>query len=151
MDTDTCTVTVRPAVPEDLPAVVGLDEATSGTAKPEYWREIFARHRFAPADTHCFLVAELDRRPVGFIIGEVRAWEFGSPPCGWVFAIDVDPVYRGAGIGTRLFDAISARFHSMGIRTLRTMVSRSQKTQLSFFRSQGLTTGPYIELETELD
>lgn len=150
MDTDTCTVTVRPAVPEDLPAVVGLDEATSGTAKPEYWREIFARHRFAPADTHCFLVAELDRRPVGFIIGEVRAWEFGSPPCGWVFAIDVDPHTRQAGVGTALLAAMRERFERVGVDRLRTMLARDNTLLLSFFRSQGMTAGRLIPLEIEI-
>ena len=55
-----------------------------------------------------FLVAEAEGRVVGFVIGEVRDWEFGSPPCGWVFAIDVDPTVRQRGIGAAL-PALNAR------------------------------------------
>jgi HlyD family secretion protein len=44
------------------------------------------------------------------VIGEVRDWEFGSPPCGWVFAIDVDPRARQQGVGTRLLAAMRERF-----------------------------------------
>ncbi len=54
-----------------------------------------------------FLVALADRKVVGFLIGEVRDWEFGSPPCGWVFAINVDPSARQGGIGTRLLESLS--------------------------------------------
>lgn len=141
---------VREALPEDLPAVIELDAATSGSSKPEYWHEVFARHTLVRGENRYFLVAESDGRVLGFIVGEVRAWEFGSPPCGWVFAIDVDPGQREAGIGSRLFDAMCERFRAAGIHTVRTMVSRRQKTQLSFFRSQGLKTGPYIELEKQI-
>jgi len=151
MQTSTAAVTVREAVPEDLPVVISLDAATSGTAKPDYWREVFVRHVLAPSDDRYFLVAVLDGEVTGFIVGEVRAWEFGSPPCGWVFAINVDPQRRESGIASALFEAMCQRFRDAGIGTVRTMVSRTQRTQLSFFRSQGLTTGPYIELERRID
>lgn len=140
---------IRDAVADDIPAVTALDAATSGASKPGYWQEIHGQ----PGRTQerLFLVAELDQRLVGFIVGEIRAWEFGSPPCGWVFALTVDPAVREGGIGAALFDAMCTRFRAAGIGTVRTMVNRRQRVQLSFFRSQGLTTGPYIELEKQLD
>ena len=42
------------------------------------------------------------RGVLGFIIGEIRAWEFGSTPCGWVFALSVEPKVRLAGVGSAL-------------------------------------------------
>jgi ribosomal protein S18 acetylase RimI-like enzyme len=87
---------------------------------------------------------------VGFVIGEVRDWEFGSPPCGWVFAIDVKPDSRQAGIGTRLLDAICASFRRAGVRKVRTMLGRDNTLILSFFRSQGMMAGPFIPLEMDL-
>ena len=62
-----------------------LDIRITGLTKPAYWEDMFARHDDRP--NRFFLVAEsAERRVVGFIIGEIRAWEFGSPPCGWIFA-----------------------------------------------------------------
>ena len=88
---------------------------------------------------------------VGFIIGEIRDWEFGSPPCGWVFAIDVDPSARLAGVGTRLLQAISANFRQAGVDKLRTLLAIDNTLILSFFRSQGMMAGPLISLEMDLE
>ena len=87
---------------------------------------------------------------VGFVIGEVRDWEFGSPPCGWVFAISVDPQARLAGTGTRLLEAICASFRRAGVKKLRTLLARDNTLILSFFRSQGLMAGPLMTLERGL-
>jgi GNAT superfamily N-acetyltransferase len=103
-----------------------------------------------------FLIAEPasgsgDRPVLGYIVGEVRAWEFGSAPCGWVFAFSVDPRTRLQGIGEGLFEAISKKFREIGIHTMRTMVARTNGLHMAFFRSEGMTAGPYIQLEKELD
>ena len=141
---------IRNAVPADLDAVISLDETTTQKEKPAYWREIFDRYVEAGRDDRFFLVAETNAMTVGFIIGEVRAWEFGSPPCGWVFALTVSHKVREMGIGQRMFEEICKRLKEVGITTVRTMVDRDNKMTLSFFRSQGLRTGRYVELEKEI-
>ncbi|QQS13339.1 MAG: GNAT family N-acetyltransferase [Rhodospirillales bacterium] len=135
----------------DLPSIVALDHRLTAVAKPDYWRATIERYGGGPPDRF-FLVAETpDGALAGFVIGEIRAWEFGAPPAGWIFAIEVDPDARLAGIGTRLFDAICARFRTSGVDRVRTMVDRKDHLILSFFRSQGLTAGPSIELERLID
>ncbi len=142
---------LRRARAADLEAVTRLDDVATGMAKPDYWRDIFARYvRRRRAGRH-FLVAEAGAEIIGFVVGEVRAWEFGSPPCGWVFAVNVAPGWREAGIGGRLFHEIGDRFRDEGVETVRTMVSRADTLNLAFFRAQGLTSGPYIELECRLE
>ena len=96
-------------------------------------------------------MATLDGVLEGFVIGEVRAWEFGSPPCGWIFAIQVRPRCRLTGVGTRLFAAVCDRFRAAGVDRLRTMLARDDTLILSFFRSQGMMAGPFVELEMALD
>ena len=141
---------VRPAESADLPAISRLDQRITGASKATYWAEMLRRYGQGPADSF-FLVAETEGgRLQGFVIGEVRAWEFGSPPAGWVFAINVDPDTRLGGIGTRLFDQICARFREAGVKSVRTMVDRRDHLILSFFRSQGMMAGPSLELEMEL-
>jgi ribosomal protein S18 acetylase RimI-like enzyme len=58
---------------------------------------------------------------------------------------------RGAGIAKRMFAEICRRLKGAGVTTVRTMVDRNNKVTLSFFRSQGLRSGRYIELEREID
>lgn len=137
-------VAVRPAQASDLPAISALDARLTGTSKPEYWRE-----RLAPG-LH-FLVAETGKGAfAGFIAGEVRAWEFGQPPAGWVFAIQIDPKLRLKGVGSALFESLVARFKAEGVTRVRTLVDRKDHLILSFFRAQGMVAGPSLQLDKEL-
>lgn len=144
-------ITIRNAKPSDLDAVIGLDHSTVKADKPGYWRSIFEHYVIGGRADRIFLVAEQGRTVSGFIVGEVRAWEFGSPPCGWVFAIAVSPAARETGIGKLMFEEICQRLKQVGVSTVRTMVDMDSKLTLSFFRSLGLRTGRYIELEKQID
>lgn len=138
---------VRPVRQADLTAVIALDATVTGLHKADYWQRIYRRYGVAGQGLRHFLVAESEGRVVGFIIGEVRDWEFGSPPCGWVFAIDVDPRARQRGIGAALLAAVRERFERAGVGVLRTMLARDNTLILSFFRSQGMTAGRLLPLE----
>jgi len=149
-------ITIRRVREDDLDHVVLLDERVTSISKADYWRDIFERYGNRRTDERFFLVAEAtgkseDSPIVGLIVGEVRAWEFGSRPCGWVFAFSVDPESRLLGIGEQLFAAISDEFKAIGLSTMRTMVGRKNQLLMAFFRSEGMTAGPYIQLEKDLD
>jgi ribosomal protein S18 acetylase RimI-like enzyme len=148
-------VVVRGARAADIADVTALDARVTGLAKPEYWRDAFRHYGQRRVGDRLFLVAEpgsatRDAPILGFIIGEVRAWEFGSEPCGWVIALSVVPDARLQGIGETLCDAIAAEFRKNGVSKMRTMVARDNRLHLMFFRSQGMMAGPYIQLEKEL-
>ena len=147
-------IKLRPAVIEDLQDIIDLDAEVSGFEKQEYWKDRF--DRMSTRDTSHLLVAEvteliLSNRILGFIVGEVRAWEFGSHPCGWIFAIGVSPDHRVQGIGETLFAAMCEAFKSNGANSVRTMIARRDQLNMSFFRAQGMKGGPFIELEKSLD
>lgn len=142
---------IRPARGDDLGTIIHLDERHTGLAKPDYWADLFARYVDAPRPNRFFLVAEREDDVIGFVVGEIRAWEFGSPPCGWVFAIHVVPGRRERGVGTALMDAICDRFRAAGTNSVRTMLLRRDTLDLAFFRSQGMTAGQYIQLEKMLN
>lgn len=146
------TVRVRPLAGDDRAEVMRIDAAQTGRRKPTYWREIFAafvdhgvrdRRRVA-------LAAELDGTLVGFLVGEVRAFEFGSEPCGWVFAVGVRPDRQRLGVATRLLDEAGVRFRKAGVRTLRTMVHRSDIKVMSFFRANRFVGGSFVQLERDM-
>ncbi len=134
----------------DLPEIVAIDAAVTGIEKRSYWHALFRRYGVAGDADRQFLVAEADGAVIGFVIGEVRDWEFGSPPCGWVFGIDVRPDARQHGVGARLLAAICAGFRRAGVTKVRTMLARDNTLILSFFRSQGMMAGPFIPLEVDL-
>jgi ribosomal protein S18 acetylase RimI-like enzyme len=135
----------------DLPEIIAIDAAVTGIEKRSYWHALFRRYGVAGDALRQFLVAEDGSAVVGFVIGEVRDWEFGSPPCGWVFGIDVRPDARQRGVGARLLAAISAGFRRAGVTKVRTMLARDNTLILSFFRSQGMMAGPFIPLEMDLE
>ena len=137
-------VAIRPVQASDLPAISGLDARLTGAEKPDYWREMLV------APGRHFLLAETDKGLAGFIAGEIRAWEFGQPPAGWVFAIQIDPKRRLKGVGTELFDALVARFKAEGVTRVRTLVDRKDHLILSFFRAQGMVAGPSLQLDKDL-
>lgn len=143
-------VAVRPVRRGDLEQVIALDATVTGVEKQSYWRNVYRRYGGGTHEQRHFLVAVAGQRIVGFLIGEVRDWEFGSPPCGWVFAIDVAPEMRQAGIGTQLLQAVCTLFRRQGVRKVRTMLSSDNTLILSFFRSQGMMAGSLIPLEMDL-
>ncbi|MCW5611602.1 MAG: GNAT family N-acetyltransferase [Rubrivivax sp.] len=138
---------VRAVRRADLPAVIALDATVTGLHKADYWQRIYRRYGMAGQGLRHFLVAEAEHRVLGFVIGEVRDWEFGQPPCGWVFAIDVDPRARQHGVGSALLAGLRERFERVGVRVMRTLLARDNTLILSFFRSQGMTAGRLIPLE----
>jgi ribosomal protein S18 acetylase RimI-like enzyme len=148
--TDTDGLFIRAAVRSDSPVLMALDQEITGLAKRKYWKESFARLGSRRPSQRFILVAENQGHIDGFIVGEIRAWEFGEPPCGWVFAIQVRPRARLRGIATRLFETLCDRFRRAGVTKVRTMMARDNHLVLSFFRSQGMMAGPFIELETVL-
>lgn len=143
-------IAIRQVRRSDLSPIVSLDARVTGVKKHEYWRHVYRRYGEASPERQ-FLVAETGGDVVGFVIGEVRDWEFGSPRCGWVFAIDVRPEARQNGVGAQLLEAVCAGFRRAGVRKVRTMLNRDNTLVLSFFRSQGMMAGPFIPLEMDLE
>jgi len=140
---------IRDAAQEDLIEIIKLDAQNTGIEKEDYWQAAF--DRFGNEESGFFLVAETEHHFCGYILGEVRAWEFGSPPCGWVFALGVLKDEREMGVGSKLFDSICLHYKDVGIKKVRTMLARSDHLNMSFFRSQGMRGGPFIQLEKNVD
>ena len=144
-------LSIRPVRRGDLNAVIEIDAMVTGMEKLEYWNSLYRRYADAVATGQHFLVATVSDEVIGFVIGEVRDWEFGSPPCGWVFALDVRPDARLGGTATELLKAICQGFRQAGVSKVRTLLSRDNTLILSFFRSQGMMIGPFIPLEMDLE
>jgi ribosomal protein S18 acetylase RimI-like enzyme len=138
----------------DLASVTRLDALHTGAAKPAYWRRVFAGFLAPPLSGRSagpVGLAALDgERLAGYLLGEVRAFEFGSEACGWVFSVGVDPRHARRGVASRLLAEACRRFHGAGLTRVRTMVRRSEVPVLAFFRANGFRGGPFVQLELDL-
>jgi len=143
-------IQIRPAQASDIGQIIALDAEVTGLEKTDYWYELFQRYGASHTRNRLLLVAESGGVLQGFIIGEVRDWEFGSPPCGWVFGVSVRPDARQGGLGARLLEAICEGFRHAGVDKVRTLTAREDSLVLSFFRSQGMMAAPVIALEKDL-
>ena len=69
---------VRSLEKRDLPAIVSMEERETGVARPDYWeKRIEISEAIRPH--WASLVAELDNRVVGFVLGRAGEFEFGLP------------------------------------------------------------------------
>jgi ribosomal protein S18 acetylase RimI-like enzyme len=148
-------IKIRPAQKNDINSIieinddVGLDWHGVNVDSADLWQELF-NYYLQPSKKKFFLVAEVDKSIAGFIIGEARVWEFGSPLCGWVFAVEVATAMRNLGIGQKLFQEICSQMKQLGVSSVHTRVDINKKKSLSFYRSQGMRAGKSVELELEI-
>ena len=142
---------VRPLAPADYKAVVRLDALHTGRRKPKYWQDVFEAQLGGDRRAgRVGLAAEEGGDLVGYLLGEVRAFEFGSEPCGWVFAVGVDPERQHQGIATCLLAEACRIFRAAGVVRVRTMVRRSDVPVMAFFRANRFVGGSFVQLELDL-
>lgn len=135
----------------DLAEVVRIDALRTGRSRRGALRRVLAElRRVGDGHRRVGLAAEGSAPGLaGFLLGEVRAFEFGSEPCGWISAVAVDPAAGRAGVAAGLLEEALRRFHEAGVTGVRTMVRRNDVPFLSFFRAQGFVGGPFVQLERD--
>ena len=140
---------IRPLDELDISAIVRIDEKISGIYRPEVWetRVMYYTRR----DPGASQVAEIGGRVVGFMLGDLRAGEFGlEEPSGWIERFGIDPDHRGKDLGRRMFDAIRAHFVAEGAKSVRTLVDTNDQGVAGFLRAIGFTPAPLQALELRL-
>lgn len=147
----TAATRVRALLAADLPEVIRIDAAHTGQEQAAYWRSVFERFCGGEAQPAAVgLCADGPQGLDGYLFGEVREVEFGSEPCGWVFAVGVEPDALRRGTASALLQGALQRFMALGVSKVRTMVARNDVPVLSFFRASGFVGGPYVQLELPL-
>ncbi|MEO8682164.1 MAG: GNAT family N-acetyltransferase [Vicinamibacterales bacterium] len=142
---------IGPLRAADLAAVIRLDARLTGRRKPAYWKVVFKEFvATGRSSSRVGLAARDGAQLCGYLLGEVRAFEFGSSPCGWIFAVGVDPGQAHHGIGSALVAEAARRFSRAGVSAARTMVARNDVSLLAFFRSNGFVGGSFTQLERDL-
>jgi len=147
----TDSVLVRTLRAEDLEAVVAIDAAATGRRRPHYF-ELMLQRAVKQAGLQISLVAEVDGRVVGFLIGSLYYGEFGLvEPTASLDTIGVHPRHRGARVGKALMRQLRLNLGALHMRTLRTEVAWDDFELLAFFRSEGFALSGRLCLECPLD
>ncbi len=140
---------IRPLDELDMDAVARIDEAISGRYRPDVWDRRVGY--YVRRDPEASVVAEIDGRVVGFMLGEVRSGEFGlEEPTGWIEVLGVDPAFRGRAIGRELADAMLRHFRERGAQEVRTLVAADMPQIGDFFASLGFQPAPIRPLVKRL-
>ena len=141
---------VRNLEKRDLPAIVNMEERETGIARPAYWeKRIEISEAIRPH--WASLVAEIDNRVVGFVLGRAGEFEFGLPgTIAWIEIIGVDPAYRGQGIAQQLVGQFAESAEDHGIKTIFTLISNSQDDMQQFFSRLGFVHGKMLHYQKEL-
>lgn len=134
----------------DLPAIVDMEEKQTGLARPHYWeKRIELSEAIRPH--WASLVAEIDNRVVGFVLGRAGELEFGLPgTVAWIEIIGVDPAHRRRGVAQALVEKFGESAEDHGIRTIFTLVTSNQTEMQHFFSRLGFVHGKMIHYQKEL-
>lgn len=147
MDTETY---VRNMESRDLPAIVDMEERQTGIARPHYWEKRLEISE-AIRPHWASLVAEIDNRVVGFILGRTGELEFGLPgTVAWIEMIGVDPVYRHRGIAQDLIKKFEESAEDHGVRTIFTLITSNQAEMQQFFSRAGFIHGKMLHYQKEI-
>jgi ribosomal protein S18 acetylase RimI-like enzyme len=139
-------VRVRPLDELDIGAITRIDERITGIYRPDVWESRVGYYLRRDPDSS--QVAEVDGRLVGFMLGDVRAGEFGiEQPSGWIERFGIDPDFRGRDLGRQMFETIVKHFRSRGATAVRTMVDQRDQGVAGYLSAMGFRPSALQALE----
>jgi predicted N-acetyltransferase YhbS len=141
-------VKLRVLTMRDLSTVADIDESLLGTRRVEYWET-----RLEKAETSGVpsLVAEVDGKVVGFILGSASGWEYGIPEnVAWIDTLGVRNEYKRKGIARLLFKEMFSMFKKVSVDTIYVFVNWKDWDLLQFFDKMGFKRGDMINLEMKI-
>jgi ribosomal protein S18 acetylase RimI-like enzyme len=161
---DAAEVTIRPAVPADLPAIGRL-----GAMLVREHHDFDPKRFIAPIPNLeqgygsfigkqmelpdvIVLVAELHEKVTGYVYATVEGFDYMAlrGPAGAVQDIVVDPAHRGQGIGRTLLDAAMAALAARGLPQVVLSTAEQNETAQRLFTSAGFRR-TMIEMTRDID
>ena len=142
-------VKIRKLTTRDIDAVMKIDEKITGKPQEAYWAGKIAS--YLSREPEACLAAEIDGKVVGFILGDIRGWEYTIPICGWIDIMGVDISYQGKGIGKMLVESLFDFFRKNGVETVVTVVNWNDGDLIDYFHTHGFKRGEYINLVKKLN
>ncbi len=142
---------VRTMTDRDLGALIEIDRRITGRDRSAYFERKLAE-ALHESDVRVSLVAELDGRPVGFIMVRVDFGEFGRiEPTAVMDTIGVDPDHRDQGIGRALLSQLLVNLATLRVERIRTEIDWRDRELLAFLDHCGFRPSQQLCVENSVD
>lgn len=141
---------IRPLREEDLEDLIAIDREITGKRRDEYYKRKFSEI-FGSGRLSVSLVAEIEGKVVGFLIGQVYEGEYGIPEdTAYIDTIGVLPQYSKVGVGTMLLEQFVSNLKVCGVKRIYTLVNFGDGRLIKFFSGHGFVPSKRINLELEV-
>ena len=140
---------IRTMTLKDLDRIVEIDTKVLGQSRADYWEmKLELVEKRSPMAS---LVAEVDGKVIGFVIGDASGWEYGVPEhVGWIDTIGIDPSFQRKGIAKMLLTEMISNLKKVGVDTVYTFVNWRDWSLLRFFDAMGFQKGDMVNLELKV-
>jgi predicted N-acetyltransferase YhbS len=138
-----CDVKIRPMKPDDINAVIEIDQKISGPKRATTYDDPVTAE--FGGELEFSVVAEKDNKVVGFIFG--KHLYMGTPvsEVGLIQTLAVDPDHRRQGIASTLVDSLLELYRSKGLTNVRVMISTGDSQLERFFTQMDFSRGRLID------
>ena len=137
------TISIRPAVRDDLDVVIGFIRALAGYERLAdavvLERDVLDAHLFGARPMAEVLMAELDGAAVGFALFFHNFSTFAGKPGIYLEDLFVDPSARGSGAGKALLRALARLAVERGCARMEWSVLDWNEPAIRFYESLGAT------------
>lgn len=142
-------VRVRLMIRGDIDAVLEIDSRIAGPGRSLSWATSTADYLAGGISPAC-RVAEADGKIVGFLLGDLKGWDYGLPAGGWIDVMGVDPYFRDLGVGASLVADFEAYCKKLGANKTYLLLRKDDQDIARFFGLQGFAEGGYVTWEKSL-
>ncbi len=137
-------ITIRPAGPEDIPALCGLLEdlfAIESDFAPDMEKQVKALSILLtdPSDSSLVLVAVMEGKVIGMVSVQTLVSTAEGGKVGLVEDVVVDRQFRGRGIGTILLNHAAAWGRDRKLKRLQLLADRENMPAVDFYARNGWT------------
>jgi len=138
-------ISIRRMEEKDIPSAMNINRVILRRKASPSWKKM-AEASIRNHPREC-LVAVHGGQVIGFILGEVKEYGFGTERSGWIEVLGVHPRFMGLGVGKLLGLKLLSTFKRSGVASVFTAVQWDSGDLLAFFRSIGFERSAFIILE----
>lgn len=136
---------------DDLDAVAAIDALVTKQQRREYYERKIESVTNNPHNINTSLVAEVDGKVVGFIMGDVYFGEFGIPDTSaTIDTIGVHPDCQNRGVAHDLMDQFLTNMKAVGVSKVYTLVNWTDFGLERFFAKHKFQPSKRVNLELQL-
>ena len=143
--------TMRVLKKGDIDSIVAIDNKVTHQNRREYYARKIDTITDPERSINTSIVAEVDGKVVGFIMGDVYFGEFGIPETSaTIDTLGVDPSIQNKGLASELLDQFMMNMKAAGVNKVYTLVNWDDFALEKFFSRHKFVPSKRINLEFQM-